>query len=401
MNYEKRFLEIKEFLKEHEYLHELEMLERCEAPLKEPYSSWVEELAQLSLEELIDLEINKNTEKIKNPEFKSFINQVNTLIKIPQLKLKQTKIDPFLKRKMNAKKVYEIQTLKTLIDPIEKITTFIDIGSGAGHLSSALIVDQPRKKSFCIDLNSEFQSMGKEKLKRWTPDVLTRLQFIKMEISEETKYPFSYHQKNTLIIGLHSCGPLSTYLIKQIPQNILNFGCCYHKLKDEYNLSINACVDPLWFTNHALTSASKTHFKIDQEDYLKKLAVKRYRYTLHYILKEKLNIDFMSIGNAKESDYQLEFADYAYKFSEDIKSITRDELINLYDKYQKKVHFVIRSGSLRALLARVIEVYLNLDRVLYLNENGVSSELLAIFDKEISPRNLCILSSHLLKSNKD
>ena len=283
MDYQKRFEEIRGFLKSHTYLHELELLERFEEDLSPIYKGWSDELCTLSFDQLRAIENNYETNFIKDSGLYDFIKKAEVLSIIEKRNFESSSIDENIKRKMNQKKVHEISKIKTLLkDSAQKL--IIDIGSGAGHLSSALVSDS--RESICIDSNKDFQKMGEEKLKRWSPKTLQNIKFITKEIKNRNELS-QYINDETLFIGLHSCGPLSSTLVELNPNHLLNFSCCYHKLENEYNLSKRAKESPLWFTNHAKTSAAKGHAFLTEDDFKNKIIVKRFRYTLHYFLKEK------------------------------------------------------------------------------------------------------------------
>ena len=386
MDYQKRFEEIRDFLKAHTYLHELELLERFEEDLSPKYKKWSDELGSLSINEILSIENNYEFSFIKDSTLRDFIKTAKDLSKIEQKKLDSPSIDDNIKRKMNKKKVHEISKITSLLKDSthERI---IDIGSGAGHLSSALVNEH--RNSICIDSNKDFQSMGEEKLKRWSPKTLESIEFINKEIQNDDQLN-QYINKDTLFIGLHSCGALSSTLVQLNPDHLLNFGCCYHKLEKEYNLSAASLNSPIWFTNHAKTSAAKGHAYLSEKDFENKFIVKRFRYTLHYFLKDKFQDSFVTLGNAKKHDYLGPFSDYAHSYCKKTLSFTKEEL----EKYYKEnIHFidsVIKAGTLRSLLGRLIELYIILDRALFLIENGRAANIFEVFERELSPRNIAI-----------
>ena len=53
----------------------------------------------------------------------------------------------------------------------------------------------------------------------------------------------------------------------------------------------------------------------------------------------------------------------------------------------------ILADIIRGLLGRVIETYLVLDRAVSLEEQGHKVDVIEIFDRKLSPRNLLIKSS--------
>jgi hypothetical protein len=385
VNYEKRFLEIKSFLKDYYYLVDQEMLDRFEDEIPLPFSEWIVELSKLQENDLIELENNYQCSAIKNESLICFIKRAKDLIEVEEFTSSEVKLAPELTRKMSLKKRHEISRIKDLLKD-EDISNFVDIGSGAGHLSSALVDD--KRSSICIDANAEFQSIGKEKIRRWTPQLEGKLKFINKEI--KTSKDIIMPEKEGMILGLHCCGALSTNIIKSLPPRVLSLGCCYHKLIDEYNISTLASESPLILSNHALTIAAKGHSWQTAKSFKNKKDVKKYRYTLHFLLLEKFNQSFTTLGNANSSDYKGEFSKYCFKFATQTKVLDNKTIESFYKDNINKVNMVIAAGTLRALVARVIEMYIILDRVIYLKEFGKNPRLIQIFDQKISPRNLAI-----------
>ena len=246
MDLEKRFCEIRDFLSEFQYLHELEVMERYPYPLKDPYQKWSEVLLQLSDVDIIALECFGDTSSIQKISksdatkgLTEYFKKAWKLSSIPKLEQSCEKIPQHLSRKMSQKKVHEVSSIHALLSD-KQFSQIIDVGSGAGHLSSILVHDR-ELKSFCVDMNKEFQEQGVKKLKRWNPELLDKIEFIHFELKKQKLLPFAYKADETLVIGLHSCGPLSTYLVENQAQNfgqkLLNFGCCYHKLTNEYKVT--------------------------------------------------------------------------------------------------------------------------------------------------------------------
>ena len=397
MDLEKRFCEIRNFLTQYQYLHELEVMERFPYPLPDPFQAWSEALLSLTDKDLIALECFGDTSKLENCVHNNllveYFKKAWQLATIPHLNVDTPDIPQKLSRKMSQKKIHEVATIRGFLKD-KKMLNLIDVGSGAGHLSSILVHDRPIK-SFCVDMNHEFQQQGLKKLKRWNPELLDKIEFVNFELQSEQLLPFDYDSANTLVLGLHSCGPLSTYLIenqaKTPQQHLLNFGCCYHKLTNEYNLSQLAQKSPLTFTNHALTMAAKCHRVFGLNEFNERARVKKFRYAFHFYSHEMLNKPFATLGNAKSSDYLGKFSDYVQKYySNELDAIELDRFFS-DDKTQSNIQIALNAGVIRSVLGRLIELYLLLDRAIFLQESGLKVELVEMFKRELSPRNIAII----------
>lgn len=392
MNLEKRFEQLRNFLEEYQFLHELEVLERY--PLKMGiFDEWAQEMKTFTKDQLIQFENSPHPQMIKDPEFKLFIEQIHKLQHIPKKQFNPQKIPQSISQKMSLKKQHEIGVIKEEIKD-KKIKHLIDIGSGAGHLSSYLLWDS-NLKSLCIDQSSEFQKIGKKKLSKYHPDILERLSFQTCTFTPSTPLE---SKKHGMIIGLHACGDLTPIIIKKFIDSeneyLLSYGCCFHKLTPQYiNLSKQAKESPLILSNHSLTLAAKGYKPKTSQELTFRDQVKKYRYGLHIYLKDHKALEFASIGNALRSDYEGPFYQYAHKYAFDqLKDVSQTDLENfIHDpRTLEKINRLIYLGIIRSFLARLIEVYIVIDRALYLSQQGFEIYLQETFDRKLSPRNLSL-----------
>lgn len=358
------------------------MMDRYPSKLQGNYDSWVKDILDFSFDELLEFEKDFDTSKLKDQAFIDFVHKCKNLSSIPYKNEYETKLSQNLTRKLTPKKQHEIQTIKTYVNKLSDIKTIVDIGSGAGHLSCALVSENDLE-SYCLDMNEEFQSQGKIKINHWLPDLKEKIHFVSHKLEANKVYPFDIQKESTLTIGLHSCGPLSTYIIESRPTHLINFGCCYHKMTDEFNISALAKDNPINFTNHALTMAAKCLGTNNVDDLKTKFSVKRYRYPIHFHQIDN-NIPMSPLGNAKASDYQGDFHSYIEKFCPKLNA-------SKVDHKEKEVNYYFKAGSIRALLGRLIEIYIVLDRVIYLRENELDAHVYQFFKPNLSPRNLGII----------
>ena len=69
-----------------------------------------------------------------------------------------------------------------------------------------------------------------------------------------------------------------------------------------------------------------------------------------------------------------------------------------FEAIAAQAYAVIRRLSLpRSMLARLIEVLVSLDRAVHLEERGLDVEVMALFERAVSPRNIGIFASRSAK----
>ena len=276
--------------------------------------SWVSEIRKLSRKDQWLIDTGVDFSAISNIEMKQLFDDLQKASAIPQIDIEQY---PFKKSdffRMKVKKAHEISRIIPFLDKRKNsFEQFIDVGGGVGHLSRTT-AQKLKKKEPVLNLTLTLLPRGKEFLKfRRTPAFLIKMFPFKRCFTKKASCA-----DKTLLMGLHACGPLSNDIISYAVQSeigtLLNFGCCYFKCdpQSQMNISEEAKKNPLPWTTHALTLASRAHTGFEQEDFNKKLLVKNYRYALHlYLYHEVQTKEFKEVGESNFRVYQNSFGDYA------------------------------------------------------------------------------------------
>ncbi|MEX1099581.1 MAG: methyltransferase, partial [Bacteriovoracaceae bacterium] len=321
-------------------------------------------------------------------EFKEFVQELSKLIALPAFESPPVKLAPSIERGMTHKKRHEAMAIKSYLQN-KNYRSFVDIGSGKGHLSMALLFDQ-EGRSLCVDMDEKLQAAGLKKIQRRCPELENSISYQNATFC--SKLPLT-PPKDSLLLALHCCGDLSVEAMKFHLQNkldLFNFGCCYHK-SQHYNLSKLSQEDPLGFSFHALNLATRSNRVLALEDFKRREKVKAYRYILHMILHDELNKDFETLGNAHYTDYDLPFEVYARKHAPKTAQLDLKTLCHKYKNSPSLKEYLL-AEVIRAPLGRVVEMYLLLDRALWLQEQGKTVELKSFFEASVSPRNIGIYS---------
>jgi hypothetical protein len=107
--------------------------------------------------------------------------------------------------------------------------------------------------------------------------------------------------------------------------------------------------------------------------------------------------ELISLGNSSPKLYDESFGNYV------IEQFRRKNLPLHHTKAELDAYFtdpgrqeliwkMLTAGLIRNAFGRLMELYILLDRVLYLNEQGYQVQLLEFFDEPVSPRNLGIVA---------
>ncbi len=408
MNLQNRYLSLVEFLRPYAPFWQHEVLNNYPVTMDAYPKEWLDLLASKEDQELHQIDGRNNPDSLIGSSLADFIQQAQDLVLWPKESYNPEPLPAWAYKKVKEKKKHEIDCLREVIIPLKEkagFTKMADIGGGIGNLSR-IMAHYHSLPTTCLDMNEDFLEKGKLRRSKYPlPEQAAKLDFEKFKFGSDTGDVVRKHfATDSLTLGLHTCGPLALEHIKSFHHYrgnaMLNFGCCYAKLDPikETNISSFAKEHPLEFTIHGLTLATRSHSTMTFEEFLLKKRVKSFRYSLHLFLKEVLgHTEFATIGEALPSVYWGDFSDYALLKLEKLgeKNLpTKRDLDQFYKdpKITEQVHHMFLANIIRWQLGRAVEFTIILDRCLFLLEQGHKVELLQVFNEELSPRNLGILS---------
>jgi hypothetical protein len=410
MNYRERLLDIKNFLKPYQSIWENEIMLMYPDPFKGYPMEWIEDLHRFQKkEDVIRMEKKDVFDFIVSPTLIAFYKELERLCKLPEIPTYPSMPEePWTWLYIIPKKKHEIKRLAPHIHHLyqtKKIDQIVDIGGGIGLLAQVL-ANQYQHKVISIDMNAEFQKTGFERHEHNARVPTNKVQYKNIKV--EAQGPFTeLLESNVMPIGLHTCGKLALDIIqvsadKKVPA-IVNFGCCYHTLTLSpalQNISEFAKNnDPLWMNLFGLTLSCRAHRKMDDKDYEFKLKVKHYRYAIHILLYDHYDIkEQVTLGNSSRKLYDESFGSYVLEQLKRINLTPKHtfEELNAYfadSKLQVLIEQMLAAGLIRNAMGRALEIYLLLDRAIYLEEKGYQVLVEEFFDEELSPRNIGITAT--------
>jgi hypothetical protein len=393
------FLEVKHYLSSYQDIWQREVLEQ--SPLPARLESWANELSDYNINQLLKLENDHELSKQHSEELTKLVSTIKNLeSKLDKVDKVFFKGDKNKFRKVSDKKLHEMLTIEKIIDQSKLLPqNIIDFGGGVGHMCEYLS-DKFKVDSLCFDRDEKLIKSGQQRIEKYNKEVIDKVKFKHARI--EPNMSLSVAQKS-LLIGLHACGSLSNYLIDFYLMNknnsFINFGCCYHKHQDEdiFNLSNLAKKEELVLSKHSQTLAAKCNSTITPKLYEQRVMVKKFRYAFHFLLEKHFNkSEFIALGNYSKTLYRDGFVKYAQFFLEQLNlELNPQQIEDFYmnESLHKKINFLLKAGILRGLFGRLIEIYIVLDRALYLEQAGCQVRVVEAFEKTLSPRNIAIISS--------
>lgn len=372
--------------------------------------AWLEELIQFSnKEDIMKIEKKEVFSILKNPELLGYYKKIEELCNLPSAEeLPPMPEEHYTWLYVTPKKTHEIRQLSPHVAKLyqeKAIKQVVDIGGGIGLLAQTLS-NQFQLKVASVDMDPVLQETGKERNRKNAKDPSHLVQYHNLKVEEGGDFE-KLLSPDSLSLGLHTCGSLALDIIKTSAKKkttgLINFGCCYHKLDNLpglQNISEFARTEGnIWLNKFALTLSCRAHKKLSEKDYDLKQKVKFYRYAFHILLYEKYGIhEEIFLGNSHARLYRESFGTYALEqFSRipvELKH-TKDELEDFFNNPELNllIQKMIAAGTIRNALGRVLELYLLLDRAIYLEEKGYRVKVQTFFDEELSPRNIGILAT--------
>lgn len=371
---------------------------------------WVELLDTLSADQLFAIDCKKIIPEIENTGFAAFMREAIELSNLPVIpESPLPKMEDWAYNGMKKKKRHEIERIVPRLKKLKPHFEYVvDIGGGVGHLSRVLSLYHSIP-SVSLDRDAYFQSIGKERLEKFRhPEGAAPIRFVNVTFGtgEEKEKLREVFRPESFSLGLHTCGGLANHLIQNTLDHqsagLLSFGCCYHRLnpESEFPLSHFYRDNNLPGLNlYALSLATRSHAQMDRSTYDTKERVKYYRYALHLFLMKYFNNKFFTdVGECHIRTYWAPFAGYIRSKLSELKldhQFTDEDFENFYQdpSVQRELRVMWLCNLIRWQLGRALEVYLLLDRVLYLEENGYNVKIEQYFEESLSPRNIGILAT--------
>lgn len=200
-------------------------------------------------------------------------------------------------------------------------------------------------------------------------------------------------------VALHACGDLHVTLLKHAvtakPQSLAVSPCCYHLIRDkQYQpLSRLAQASVLSLSKHDLKLPLQETVTAGQTVKNKRFVEVSFRLGFDALQRSLFkNSQYLPVPNVQKSLLNEGFEAFC-RWAATQKNITLPTCID-YDAFQQQGEsrflLVEKMETVRTLFRRPLEMWLVLDRALYLTENGYQTTVSTFCPRELTPRNLLI-----------
>lgn len=352
---------------------------------------WITELMKLDRDDLVRFDAQKEHTLLKDPEWLQLIDDIEKLSHFKKTDINQVEVIA----SGNVKKQHELKQLYSFMNE-DMGKSIADFGGGVGNLAYFL-EGQLGMKVTVLEKGLALIEKGKKKFSKLNSQVT----FNHCHVCSSVSAPNLANLE--VAIGLHTCGNFATDMFRACIDNktnkIINFGCCYSKIKNgDYNLSAHSD-KAIFFNERALSSGTQSFNKVPDAFYDYRERIMKFKLSFHHwLFKEHSHLGFCSMSNARRSLYENSFSDYVQiclkKFFAEIPTPVKSS-IELFYKSERNTflnNYFSAFYALRRYLGKLVEIYILCDRALFLEENGYHVDIVEVFNPSISPRCYAIVA---------
>ncbi|GMT33458.1 hypothetical protein PFISCL1PPCAC_24755 [Pristionchus fissidentatus] len=336
------------------------------------------------------------------------------------------------KRKVKEKKRDEIERVVPILRTIRDVhpfTSFVDIGSGLGHLTRAISNSIQDLSVRGVEGSTELVERAMELDEKRSEK---RVERMRVWVDAQSKELLG-DDEAVCVGGLHACGDLGPSILRlTVSQSTVSacllFGCCYHKLnggsdklfrqdwtngdekeekkmkeKEERGFPMSEA-----FKDERLSYAARELACHSKGDYVKQLREQTRPSHLHHAVRALAEVMMVEEGGERHAGVRgvkvdemekgeqwMEWMEKALIEYPQMKERIKEKLLSgLSSPRLDQIPSLISTAAptlstlynMRLLVAPFVEDLILHDRVAFLRESGLTSSVVRLFDPVISPR---------------
>lgn len=357
---------------------------------------WAEPLLSLSDDELSTLEI-AGCEGVLPQRFPPTLDllQATTLqlCTVPEL-APAGEATRRLRRLETPRKRAQVEALCRLTMPlVRSARRVVEVGSGHGHLARE-VAAQIERPVVGLERDAAISARAR-RLSHWD-----RLSFQEVDVLRDG----IDLAEGDCALGLHACGELGDALVVGVAeraQSLALVGCCLQKQRAEVRLPLNAARPgaadvalPKSLLGLSNFTPREQGVEATREE---NIAARERRHALHALLTAhagplRFGAEMDGLNRRAAQDDLSSMV--ARAFERRRLPIPSQDAVEEAGRTARALHDRLRRLSLpRIVLGRVLEMFIFIDRALYLDEAGFDVTIGTAFPKEISARNLTLLAT--------
>ena len=356
---------------------------------------WTEYLVALADDELAEIEIlGQRCEWPGNvpSSLEKLTADARSLCSVPSLEGQP--VEPSTRRRLETpRKRAQIDALSSLVLPLARnAARVVDVGSGHGHLARDLS-DRISVPVVGLERDPSLTARAKR---------LPASAGLSFELCDVLRDGLAL-SAGDLALGLHACGELGDALVVGVADaadSALLVGCCLQKTRSAGRLPLNARRTGSSQVELPRELLGLSNFTAREEGVeasrTENLAARQRRMALHHLLSrvEPLRFGAEMDGLNRRSAHDPLDSMVTRAFELRGKPVPSGETIAEAERWAAMHHALARRLSLpRGMLARVLEVFVLVDRALYLETRGFEVRIGTAFPDTLSARNLALVAT--------
>ncbi|PMJ93434.1 methyltransferase [Vibrio sp. 10N.261.55.A7] len=316
---------------------------------------------------------------------------VMDLISLPESAPIANEMDRKLSVGIPGRKLEQICSMGEASISLHKGSEWLEWCSGKGYLGR-ILAERTQQKVTSLEYQSELCESGQESANKLN----LPMHFIQGDALAPQRMPFM--NSNQHAVALHACGDLHSSLLYKVTQESLPAvtisPCCYHLISSEKYQAMSS------EGQASKLSLVKRELRIPlQETVTGGERVKRHRflemcYRLGFdilLREENISTEYLPIPSVKKSQLSKGFEFFCH-WASSVKGIELSDVD--FDHYLEKgtnrFWVMERLSLVQQLFRRPLELWLVLDKALYLDQHGYTVSLSQFCSRQVTPRNILL-----------
>jgi len=356
-----------------------------------PWPELLDKLTDLTSEKLLELEQNPDLSYDYFSDVIPQLPQLKKLTEIFSMVTKEVEFPFWLEAGIKGRKLAQLKSFVAAVDETE--LPVLEWCAGKGHLGRMLAF-KGTQKVHSVEIQPHLCEQGALLAKKYDMNIdFIQADVLKDDLSDQI-------QKKQHVVALHACGQLHQTLMRQAvssnTQKLSLSPCCYHLMQDSDHykaMSHEALESELNLSNDDLKLALQETVTAADRITQKRTLEVEWRLGFDQLMRDVTGINkYISVPSVSKSMFSTSFEAFCVWAAEK-KSLDLPTDINYENYYQKgksRKKITEKIELVRHLFRRPIEIWLILDRALYLQKHDYHVTVHEFCDKQVTPRNILI-----------
>ena len=281
-----------------------------------------------------------------------------------------------------------------MAEPARRI---VDVGAGSGHFTR-LAADHFTRSTLGLERNPERVAEARQRVANDSGNKPILAQYTVLDADRDSLTLAA----DDLAIGLHACGDLGDTLVRVVADtgsDLALVSCCLQKIRATERTPLSKSGAGLALRRESLGLSNLTSQAVGVESRIEQtMAARQTRYALRLLLRARglelePGAEMHGINRRRAHAGLADIAGRALA-QRDLPAASDEELARCQLTAAEHYEVVRRVSLPRNALSRLVELAVVLDRAACLQEAGQAVSVASVFDRAVTPRNICLFASH-------